>query len=798
VLTLALGIGATAAIFSVVNGVLLRPLPYAQSERLVGVWFRFPGLGVPQAAMSDGTYFLYRKESRVFENMGASIDGAVNLTSGSEAERVGTAWVTASLLPTLRVPPLLGRLITPEEDRPGAAHVALISEAMWRRRFGADPRVLGRAIMVNGVSHEIVGVLPGGFHYPAPQTELWLPLALDEAHATVGGFNYNTIARLKPGASVEAATADLARLLARVPERWPEVGPGLSTRDMLEKGHTSAIAHPLRDDVVGDIGKVLWVILGTVGFVLLVACANVANLFLVRAEARQRELAVRTAIGGGRPEIVRQLLGEGLVLAAGGGIVGLAFAFAGLRLLVRLGGTSIPRLDEVGVDGATLAVTAGVTLVVALLCSLLPIARYAGRDLSPLLREGGRAATQGRERQRARGALVVAQVALALVLLAASGLMARSFWSLRNTRPGFDPAHALTLRLSLPEASYKDDGAVARFYEQALARVSALPGVRAVGAVSHVPLTQDGDNHSVVWVEGVHDRPGVTPPVDLLPSATSDYFRAAGIPLVAGRPFAPLTGDRPVTEAVVSRAFARHWFNDTTGRAAIGRRVRRSPQGGWYTIVGVVGDVLPYSLEKPPEEAVYFPVVGHPGQWEFTPRTLSLVVRTTGEPTALAAAAQRAIRTLDPALPVYNLRALEEIVRRSMARTSFTMLLLGTASAVALLLGVIGIYGVVAYAVSLRAREIGVRIALGARPADVSRMVTRQGAVLAVAGVAAGLVGAAALTRFLAALLHGVSPTDPLTLGGAALTLLASALLASWLPARRAARVDPTVTLRAD
>jgi putative ABC transport system permease protein len=797
VLTLALGIGATAAIFSVVNGVLLRPLPYAQPERLVGVWFAFPGLGVPQASMSDGTYFLYRRENRVFEDMGASAEGAVNLTTDQAAERVSAAWVTASLLPTLRVPPLHGRLITADEDHPGRPRVALIGEGMWRRRFGADPRVLGRTIRIDGVSHEIVGVLPGSFHYPSPATELWLPLALDPAHAGVGGFNYNTVARLKPGVTAAAAGADLARLLRRISELYPEVGPGLSTSAMLEKGRTRAYAHPLRDDVVGDVGRVLWVILGTVGFVLLVACANVANLFLVRAEARQRELALRTAIGGGRGEVVRQLLGEGVVLAAVGGAVGLALAFAGLRLLVRLGG-GVPRIHEVGMDGATLAVTAGVTLLVALLCSLLPIVRYAARDLSPLLREGGRASTQGRERQRARQLLVVAQVALALVLLAASGLMARSFWTLRTTRAGFEPSHALTFRMSLPEASYADDGAVARFYEQAAARVAALPGVRAVGAVTKVPLLSEGDNHSVVWVEGVHDREGALPPVDLLASATSDYFRAAGIPVVAGRTFAPLAGDRRVTEVVVSASFARHWFGDATGRAALGRRLRRSPQGGWYTIVGVVGDVRDAALEKPPEEMIYFPVVGHPGQWEYTPRTMSLVVRTAGEPTAVAAAAQREVRALDAGLPVFNLRTLAEIVRGSMARTSFTMLLLGTASAVALLLGVVGIYGVVAYAVSLRTREIGVRIALGARPGDVSRMVTRQGTVLAVIGVAAGLAGAAALTRFLTALLHGVSPTDPLTLGGAALTLLASALVASWLPARRAARVDPTTALRAD
>jgi putative ABC transport system permease protein len=799
VLTLALGLGATTAIFSVVNGVLLEPLPYSQPERLVGIWFTFPGLGIPQAGTSDGTYFLYKRESQSFDGIGAYQDDAVNLDlgGGAEPERLTGADVTASLFPVLRVKPLIGRLISEQDDRPGQPRVAMIGEAMWRRKFGGDPSVIGRTIQIDSRPHEIIGIMPASFRFPTERAEVWMPLRLDPAHVQVAGFNYTTIARLKPGVTIRSAVTDLERTMNRLPELFPEVAPGMSTRDMMVKGRPRMLVHELRDDVVGDIGKVLWVILGTIGFVLLVACANVANLFLVRAEGRQRELAVRSALGAGRGEVTRRFIGEGVVLAITGGLLGVALAFGGLQLLVRFGGQNIPRITEVGIDLTTLAVAAVVTLLVALLCSAFPVLRFAGRDLSPLLRDGGRSATGGRDRQRARQLLVVSQVALALVLLTASGLMARSFWSLRAVRPGFDASHALSFRVSLVGEKYRERQRVAQFYEQAIEKIGALPGVQAVGTTTKLPLLPDGGNQSVLFIEG-QEKPGDLPPVMLLSSASGGYFEASGIPIIAGRPFGRADGPAPLPEAVISQAIATKRFHDPTGRAALGARVRVSPGGQWYTIVGVAGDVRTESLEKPADEMAYFPLFGYDGQWDFTPYTMSFVIRTAGEPMAVAAAAQRAIHELEPSLPVFNVQPVEQVLRTSMARTSFTMLLLGIASAVAIVLGIVGIYGVVSYTVSLRTREIGVRIALGARPTQVGGMVARQGVAMAVIGIAAGLAGALILTRFLRALLFGVSPNDPLTLVGAAALLLASAFLASWLPARRAARVDPMSALRAD
>lgn len=797
VVTLTLGIGATASIFSVVNAVLLRPLPYPDSDRLVGVSFTFPGLGIPQAGLSDGTYFLYDRENRVFDGMGAYQEGAVNLTEKDRAERITATSVTASLFPLLRVKPVLGRSFAEGEDRPGGAKVAIIGEGLWRRLFGGDPGIIGRTVQIDGASREVVGVMPAGFHFPNEQSQLWLPLVLDPLHVQVAGFNYNTVARLKSGATINGAVADLTASLSRLPEHYPEVAPGISTKDMLAKGQPRMLVHELRDDVVGDVGRVLWIVLATIGFVLLAACANVANLFLVRAEERQRELAVRSALGAGRGEPVRRFMAEGVVLAVAGGTLGILLTYAGLGGLVRLGGQNVPRIGEVSVDAATLGVTAFVTLAVAVLCSALPVLRFARRDLSPLLREGGRGQTGGRNRQRLRSTLVASQVALALVLLTSSGLMARSFQALRAVQPGFDPVHALSFRLSLTGDAYRG-GRVAQFWESAVERIGALPGVRAVGATIKLPLVSGGDNLSVLFMEDHPLKDGDLPPVMLIGTTTSGYFKAAGIPIVAGRSIGRADGARPLPEAVISQSVAERFYGDRTGRAALGRRIKRSPESDWYTIVGVVGDVHALRLDKPADDAAYFPVSGLTGQWDFAPMTMSIVIRTAGEPGAITGAALRAVHDLDPTIPVFNLQSLEEVVRQSMARTTFMMLLLAIASGVAVVLGVVGLYGVVSYTVSLRTQEIGVRMALGARPAQVGGMVARQAVMVALAGIGVGLLGAFAFTRFLGALLFGVQPTDPIALGGAALLLLASAFLASWLPARRAATVDPMSALRAD
>nr|MBA3560547.1 FtsX-like permease family protein [Gemmatimonadaceae bacterium] len=592
-------------------------------------------------------------------------------------------------------------------------------------------------------------------------------------------------------ATIEDAQRDLQRLVPLVPERYPV---SFVTQEMFAELGLTPRVHPLRNDVVGDIGRVLWVILGTAACVLLIACANVANLFLVRAEGRQKEMAVRTALGAGGRDLLRFALAESLFLAALGGAVGLVLALAGIRALVRLAPTSLPRLNEISLDARVLGVAALMTLLAGLLFSVIPLMRYRAMSLAAMLREGGRGSSAGRARHRARNALVVAQVALALVLLAGSGLMARSFWRLRSVDAGFDAASVLTLRLAIPSANYPRDEDRARFYSRLVDRLRELPGVVAAGAVEKLPLRPEGENQSATWVEGVGGGSNAVPPMHPLTAATDGYFKAMGIALLEGRDFDPAERERRSAAVLVSEAFARHYWKD---ESAIGKRIRPDPTAPWYSIVGVVRSVRGEALEKPPEEMIYYPLVGVDTTIGVA-SSVSLVVRTTGDPRGAMTAVRREIGALDAGLPIFNLQPMAEVMRGSIARTSFTLLLLGIASAVALLLGAVGIYGVVSYTVSLRTREIGVRIALGARSSDVGWLVTRQGIVLALMGVAIGLGGALGLTRLLRTLLFEVSPIDPLVLGAASAVLIAVAAAASALPAIRAARVDPVEALRSE
>ncbi|MEJ7810812.1 MAG: ABC transporter permease, partial [Gemmatimonadaceae bacterium] len=744
VLTLALGIGATTAIFTVVNGVLLRPLPYPEPERLVGLWLAAPGIGVEQVGQSDGTYFVNRSEARTLEGIGVYEAGAVNLTGGSEPERVTASWITAGLLPVLGVRPAQGRWIAEAEDRPGAPPVALIGAALWRRKFGADPAIVGRIIQVDGISREIVGVMPDRFALPDAATQLWLPLAFDPAHVQAFSFNYTGVGRLRRGVSMEDARRDLQRLLPVLPERYPS----FVSKDLFAKVRFATLVHPLRDDVVGDVGRVLWVILGTAGVVLLIACANVANLFLVRAEGRQKEIAVRSALGASQSDLLRLALTESLLLAAVGGALGVTLAWSGVRALVRAAPVALPRLAEVSVDARTLAVAALVAVLAGLLFSVLPILRYRAISLAGALKEGSRGSTSGRERHRARNALVVSQVALALVLLAGAGLMARSFSRLRAVDPGFDAARLLTVRLALPNAAYPRGAERARLFSRLVDRLRETPGVRAAAAVSKMPLLPDGRSNTAVWIESLRAGPNDMPPVHDIAMATDGYFKTMGIALREGRDFEPAERERGTDAVVVSDALARHHW---PGRSAIGQRLRPSPAGPWYTVVGVVASVRGAGLEHPPEEMVYFPMVPMVpvagDTFVDVNHNMSLAVRTEGDPRSAIAALRREVRALDAGLPLFNLRTMDDVLHGSTVRTSFTLLLLGVASGVALLLGAVGIYGVISYTVSLRTREVGVRMALGARARDVAWMVTRQGIALALLGVALGLGGAVALTR---------------------------------------------------
>ncbi len=795
VLTLAVGIGATTAVFSLVNAILLRPLPFSEPERLVGVWHSAPGLDIQQFEHSLGTYVMYQRHARSIEEIGLYDAGSASLTDGASPERVTAAGATASLFTVLRVAPARGRVFVEGDEHPDAEPTVILSDALWRRRFGGDPAAVGKTLRVNGVARQVVGVMAPSFRFPEADTELWLPVTIDEANLEIGNFNWYGIARLAPGATPETAQRELAAIIRRIPEEFPNED---ITAGMMEHARFTTLVHPQRDDVVGDIQRALWVLLGAVGVILLIACANVANLFLVRAEARQREVAVRTALGASRGAIARTFLGETALLALAGGALGLLLAGAGLRVLLALGPEGIPRLEEVGIDLPVLGFTLLVSLFAALLCGGFAALRYGTPELVPALKEGGRGGSTGRERHRARNLLVVAQMALALVLLVCSGLMVRSFWRLRHVDPGLDPRGVLTARLALPETEYPDEAANARFTTALLERVRALPAVVEAGTVTLLPLTGGGSNSAHTF-EDHPLPPDAVPPIIAVRFATPEYFRAMGIPLVAGRTLSPVDPARATNEIVVSAALAERFW---PGKSALGRRIVQGlKQEGneWSEIVGVVGSVRDEGLHEKPFEAIYYPLRRiQPAEEEedWVPRNFTLVVKVEGEPMDAAAAVREAVWGLDRNLPVAQVRTMEEVLERSTARTSFTMLLLLVAAVMAVLLGAVGNYGVISYVVSQRTREIGVRMALGAARGDVAGLVLRQGLWMALGGVAIGLAGAFALTRLLRALLFEVSPTDPATFGAVSVVLVAVALLASYLPARRAASVDPLEAIR--
>ncbi len=796
VLTLAIGIGANVAIFSVVHAVLIEALPYPEPERLVAVWHTAPGIDMEQFEQSDGTYVIYRRESRTLEELGLYDERNLSLTGDGAPERISGAGATASALAVLRAVPALGRRFVAGDERAGAEPVVLLSHALWTRRFGGARDVLGATLRLDGVTRRVVGVMPAGFHFPSSETQLWVPLTVDPAKLAVGNFNYNGIGRLRPGTTPEAVARELSALVRRIPEEFPDEQ---ITAGMLETARFAVEVHPLRDDVVGDVERLLWILLGSVGVILLVACANVANLFLVRAEARQREVAVRTALGATRGQIARAFLGESAALAVAGGALGVLLAALGLRLLLMIGPQRLPRLDEVGLDAPVLGFALAISLFAAFLCGGFAGLRYGAPDLVPALKEGGRGDTAGRSRHRARTLLVVAQMALALMLLVGSGLMVRSFWRLRHVDSGFDARGVLTLRLALPEGEYPDSAANARFVNRLLARVRAIPRVVEAGTVNLLPL-DGGGNNSAHTFEDFPLPPDAVPPILAYRNVTPEYFRVMGIPLVAGRTLSAVDPGRRSAAALVSRALAeRFWPHGS----ALGKRLTQglAEDGQWATIVGVVGSVRDAGLHEKPVEAVYYPLMrplSSEGE-DFPPRWFSLVVKTaSADPMALAPAVREAIWSLDRNLPVARVRSMAEVTAESTARTSFTMLLLVVAAAMALLLGAVGNYGVISYVVSQRTREIGVRMALGARQRDVARMVVRSGLFVALGGVAIGLAGALAVTRLMRALLFEVSPTDPATFGAVSALLVGIALLASYLPARRAAAVDPIEAIRCE
>jgi predicted permease len=795
-LTLAIGIGANSAIFTVINGVLLKPLPYTDPERLVGVWLTAPGFGFPRHFdSSPASYFTFREENRTFQDIGLYRTDAVTVTGFAEPEQVRAVSVTDGTLPILGVHPVLGRLFHHRDDSVGSPETVLLSNVYWQRKFGSSTSILGRDLVVDGKARQIIGVLPPGFHLDDPKAALFLPFQFDRHKVTIGNFSYSAVARLKPGSTLAQANADVARMLPLMSEKFEPVRG--ATLDTFRRARLGPDVHPLKQDVVGDIGKVLWIVMGVMGIVLFIACANVANLLLVRAEGRQHELAIRVSLGATYRRLARELLLESSVLGIAGGALGLLMASFVLQLLIAIAPAELPRLDQVSIDIPSLLFTFCISLIGGLLFGLVPVLKYAGRQIGSVLRESARTFSDGRERHRTRSGLVILQVALALVLLISSGLMIRTFEAMRHVQPGFtDPATIQSFRIYIPEADVKEPERVARVFEEMENKLASIPGVQSVAISNSVTMDGLSDNDPVIPEDHAQTERDTTV-LRRYKFVTPGYVRTMGNSLIAGRDIAwtDIHANRPVV--LISQNLARLYWG--TPEAAIGKRVRENMNGTYREVIGVVADEHDNGPDQRPPYIVYWPFVMHNfwGNQVRIERNMAFVVRSrrAGSESFLNDV-RRSIWSVNPNVPIANVQTVEQIYHKSMARTSFTLVMLAIATGMALLLGLIGIYGVISYVVSQRTREIGIRMALGASHHAVRRMFIGYALSLVTAGVAAGIVVGSGVTRTMQALLFETSPLDPLTYISVSLVLLIAALFASYFPARRATTVDPVEALR--
>jgi putative ABC transport system permease protein len=797
VLTLAIGIGANAAIFSVIDGVLLKPLPYPHADELVVLDQIAAGLNLQKTGSAPFLYFTFREDGRLFQDVALWTSDTESVTGLAEPEEVPSLAVTDGLLPMLGATPALGRLISKADDTPGSAEVMVLSAGYWHTRFGSDPSVIGRRVMVNGKPREIVGVLPDTFSFLDKKPSLILPLRLDRSKTFLGQFSYTAVARMKPGVTVEQANAEVTRLIPIGLAKFPPF-PGYSTK-MFEEAKLQANARLLKADVIGDVGSALWLLMGTIAMVLLIACANVANLLLVRAEGRQQELAVRAALGASRGRLAYELLAESVVLGLVGGVAGLGLAYAAVRALIALSPGNLPRLDNISIDATVLLFTFAVSIVAGLLFGAIPVFKYAGPQVASGLRGGGRTSSASRERHRARSTLVVVQVALALVLLISSGLMIRTFQALRHVNPGFtNPEQLLTMSLSIPSAQVKEPEAVVRMHQAIMEKIATIPGVSSVGLTSIVPMTNSGW-HDPIFAEDKVYGPGQLPAIRAFKFLSPGLLKTMGNTLVAGREFTweDAYGLRPV--AMVSENLARELWKEPS--AAIGKRIRESNASAWREVIGVISDERDEGMDKKAPTIAFFPMLmNHFEGDEFqVRRTMSYVIRSPrAGSNGFASEVGRAVWSVNPNLPLAGVRTVVDVVRASLARTSFTLVMLAIAGAMALLLGVAGIYGVISYSVSQRTREIGIRMALGAQRNEITGMFVRHGLGLAAIGIASGLVVAIALGRLMTSLLFETSPMDPLTYLAVCGSLAVAAMAASYVPALRATGVNPVTALRAD
>jgi putative ABC transport system permease protein len=789
VITLALGIGATTAIFSVVNGVLINPLLYPDSDALVRIVHSIGGIDQPY--FNDAIYVTYAENTQAFQDVGVWSPGeTATITGEGDPEEVRTLTASQGVLPTLGVRPEIGRWFSRADDTPGAPDIVMLTSGYWRRKFGGDRAVLERVLTINGRPHQIIGVMPAEFRF-RDEFDIILPLRIDRGQL-IPAFRLLGVARMKRGVTLAQANADAARVL----HVWFEnsgVKPSVRTR-------WAPALRPLKHDVIGDIGRTLWVLMAATGVVLLMACANVANLLLVRADARRREFAIRAALGARWTRVARQLLVESLMLAVCAGVLGVGLAYVGLRVLVAMGPSNLPRLAEISLDPVALGFAVTISLMSGLLFGLFPILKYAGPGLADAV-GGGRGTDLTRERQRSQQMLVAAQVAVALVLLVSAGLMIRSFQALRRVDPGFtEPERVQTFSISIPATMVAEPERVTRMQQEVLDTIAAISGVASVAFMTRLPMGSDRSS-TALTVEGKPDD-GRTPPNRHLKIISPGMFRTLGTRVIAGRDFtwSDLYGMRGI--AIISENLARELWGSPA--AALGKRVREyyAAQSPWREIVGVAGDVYDDGADQPPPATIYWPaqpldeLLSMSG---YQARRVSVAIRTERAGTqSLLEQVREAVWSVSANLPLAQVRTLDQVYDQSLARTSFTLVMLAIAGALALLLGVSGLYGVIAYAVSRRRREIGIRVALGAQAREIKALFVRRGLILVGVGVAIGLSGAVGVTRLMRSLLFGISPLDPITFIAMPALLAAAAVLASYLPARRAVAVDPVETLRAE
>ena len=795
--TIAIAVGANSAIFSVVNGILLKPLPYPDPERLISVWQTAPGVGLEQLECSPSDYFTFREENHTFEQFGIWTGDGVSVTGLGTPEQVPALDVTSGALAALGVQPILGRWFTLKDEDHGSPETVILTHGYWQRKFGGNHSVIGRRMMADGKPREIIGVMPPNFRFLDEKPDLIFPFQFDRAKVTLGSFSYYGIARLKPGVTLAQANADVARMIPMVNMKFPPP-PGFSA-NLFEDARIQANLRPLKQDVIGDLAKVLWVLMASIGVVLLIACANVANLLLVRAEGRQQEFAIRTALGAGSAQIAGELLVESVFLGALGGAAGLGLAYAALRLLITHAPAFLPRIENITIDPMVLLFTFALSILAGVLFGLMPVFKFAAPRMLAALRAGGRTLSQSKETHRARNTLVVLQVALAMILLISSGLMIRTFLALRNVQPGFTgPRELQTLAVFIPETQIKEPERVVQMQQEMLRRISAIPGVSSAAFANSVPT--DGNNSTdILYAQDKTYAEGKLPPLRRFKFVAPGFFHTMGTRLIAGRDltWTDIYDQRPV--AMISENMARELWRDPA--AALGKRIREGMKDPWREIVGVVQDIHSDGADQKAPTTVYWPMMmkNFWGNETYLERRAVFAIRGTraGSESFLKEIRQ-AIWSVNPEVPLAGVRTLEEIYRGSMARSSFTLVMLAIAGGTALLLGVVGIYGVISYSVSQRTREMGIRIALGAEQNALTAMVVRHGLLLAAIGVGIGLVAAAAVTRLMSSLLFEIRPVDPLTYTLVSAGLLAAAAVASYVPAHRAAAVNPVEALRAE